>query len=142
MSKLSVEEIKRESNGLRGSLPQELANTSDHFSDEAIQLLKFHGVYEQDDRDARKSARESGAGRAFSCMIRTKSPGGYLPADFYLAVDRLTDLFGNGSIRVTTRGALQLHGVLKSNLHTVIHGINEHLGSTLAACGAIKRHGV
>jgi sulfite reductase (ferredoxin) len=73
-------------------------------------------------------------------MIRTKSPGGYLPADFYLAVDRLTDLFGNGTIRVTTRGALQLHGVRKSNLHEVIHQINEHLGSTLAACGDVNRN--
>ena len=140
MSKLSVEEIKRSSQGLRGSIPEELASPVDHFGEEAIQLLKFHGVYQQDDRDARKSARESGAGRDFSFMIRTKSPGGYLPADFYLAVDRLTDLFGNGSIRITTRGALQLHGVLKSNLHTVIHGMNEHLGSTLAACGDINRN--
>ena len=140
MSKVSVEEIKRESQGLRGSIPEELASPVDHFSEESIQLLKFHGVYQQDDRDARKAARATGAGREFSCMIRTKSPGGYLPADFYLAVDKLTDLFGNGTIRVTTRGALQLHGVLKSDLHTVIHGINEHLGSTLAACGDINRN--
>ena len=111
MGKLTVEEIKRASGGLRGSIPDELAAPVDHFSEEAIQLLKFHGVYQQDDRDARKTARESGAGRAFSCMIRTKSPGGYLPAEFYGAVDRLTDTFGNGTIRVTTRGALQLHGV-------------------------------
>jgi sulfite reductase (ferredoxin) len=140
LSKLSVEEIKRTSQGLRGSIPEELASPVDHFGEDSIQLLKFHGVYQQDDRDARKSARTTGAGRDFSCMIRTKSPGGYLPAEFYLAVDRLTDLFGNGTIRITTRGALQLHGVLKSNLHTVIHGINEHLGSTLAACGDINRN--
>ena len=91
MSKLSVEEIKRASHGLRGSIPEELAAPVDHFSEESIQLLKFHGVYQQDNRDARKSNRESGAGREFSCMIRTKCPGGFLPADFYLAVDRLTD---------------------------------------------------
>src|ERR1700722_17907694 len=140
MSKLTVEEIKLASHGLRGSLPEELATPVDHFGEDSVQLLKFHGVYQQDDRDARKGARETGAGRDFSCMIRTKSPGGYLPAEFYLAVDRLTDDFGNGTIRITTRGALQLHGVLKSNLHTVIHGINEHLGSTLAACGDINRN--
>ena len=75
MSKLDVEALKRASNGLRGSIPEELATPADHFSDEAIQLLKFHGVYQQDDRDARKSARETGAGRDFSCMIRTKCPG-------------------------------------------------------------------
>lgn len=140
MSKVSVEDIKRESQGLRGSIPEELASPVDHFGEEAIQLLKFHGVYQQDNRDARKAARATGAGREFSCMIRSKSPGGYLPADFYLAVDKLTDLYGNGTIRVTTRGALQLHGVLKSNLHTVIQGMNEHLGSTLAACGDINRN--
>lgn len=140
MSKLDVEALKRESGGLRGTIPEELATAADHFSEEAIQLLKYHGVYQQDDRDSRKSAREAGTGRDFSCMIRTKSPGGYLPAEFYLAVDKLSDLFGNGSIRVTTRGALQLHGVLKSNLREVIHQMNEHLGSTLAACGDINRN--
>jgi sulfite reductase (ferredoxin) len=140
VSKLDVEAVKRASQGLRGSIPEELATPVDHFGEESIALLKFHGVYQQDDRDARKGARETGAGRDYSCMIRTKSPGGYLPADFYLAVDRLTDLFGNGTIRVTTRGALQLHGVRKSNLHEVIHQINEHLGSTLAACGDVNRN--
>ncbi len=140
MSKLDVEAVKRDSRGLRGSIPEELANGVDHFGEESIALLKFHGVYQQDDRDARKSARESGAGRDYSCMIRTKSPGGYIPADFYLAVDRLTEIFGNDTIRVTTRGALQMHGVLKSDLHEVIHQMNEHLGSTLAACGDINRN--
>lgn len=140
MSKLDLEELKRTSGGLRGSIPDELATPADHFGDEAVQLLKFHGVYQQDDRDARKSARESGAGRDFSCMVRTKCPGGYIRAEFYLAVDRLTDLFGNGTIRFTTRGALQLHGVRKANLHAVIHQINEHLGSTLAACGDVNRN--
>ena len=140
MSKLTNEEIKLQSHGLRGSLPEELAAPVDHFTEESIQLLKFHGVYQQDDRDARKAARASGAGRDFSCMIRTKCPGGFLAADFYLAVDRLTELYGNGSIRVTTRGALQLHGVRKSNLYAVIHDMNEHLGSTLAACGDVNRN--
>jgi sulfite reductase (ferredoxin) len=140
VSKLDVEALKRDSAGLRGTIPEELATAEDHFSEGAVQLLKYHGVYQQDDRDARKSARETGAGRDFSCMIRTKSPGGYLPADFYLAVDRLSDLFGNGTVRITTRGALQLHGVRKSNLHEVIHQMNAHLGSTLAACGDINRN--
>ena len=140
MSKVDVEALKRASQGLRGSIPDELASPADHFSDEAIQLLKYHGVYQQDDRDARKSARETGAGRDYSCMIRTRSPGGILPAPMYLAVDRLTELYGNASIRVTTRGALQLHGVLKSNLREVIHQINLHLGSTLSACGDVNRN--
>jgi sulfite reductase (ferredoxin) len=140
VSKLDVEALKRESRGLRGAIPEELAAPTDHFDEGSVQLLKFHGIYQQDDRDARKGARETGAGKDFSFMIRTKSPGGILPADFYRAVDRLTDAFGNGTIRVTTRGALQLHGVRKNELKSVIAQINEHLGSTLGACGDINRN--
>jgi len=140
MSKLDVEALKRDSHGLRGELPEELAAPTDHFGEGSVQLLKYHGIYQQDDRDARKSARETGAGKDFSFMIRTKSPGGYLPAGFYRAVDHLADAFGNGTIRVTTRGALQLHGVRKDDLKGVIAQINAHLGSTLGACGDINRN--
>jgi sulfite reductase (ferredoxin) len=140
MSKLDVEALKRESRGLRGDLPEELAAATDHFGEGSVQLLKYHGIYQQDDRDARKSARETGAGKDFSFMIRTKNPGGFLPAAFYLGIDHLADAFANGTIRVTTRGALQLHGVRKNNLKHVIAQINEHLGSTLGACGDINRN--
>ena len=141
MSKLDVEAVKANSRGLAGPIPAELQAPTDHFGDEAALLLKFHGVYQQDDRDARKTMRERGAaGRDFSFMVRTKNPGGFLPADFYLAIDRLADQYGNGTIRVTTRGGLQLHGVRKSNLHDVIAQINAHLGSTLGACGDINRN--
>jgi sulfite reductase (ferredoxin) len=140
MSKLDVEALKRDSRGLRGDLPEELAAPTDHFGEGSVQLLKYHGIYQQDDRDARKGARETGAGKDYSFMIRTKSPGGYLPAAFYRAVDHLTDAFANGTIRVTTRGALQLHGVRKTELKHVIAEINEHLGSTLGACGDINRN--
>ena len=140
MSKLDVEALKRESGGLRGQLPEELAAATDHFAEGSVQLLKFHGIYQQDDRDARKDARTTGAGKDYSFMIRTKNPGGFLPAAFYRAVDRLTDEFGNGTIRVTTRGALQLHGVRKDDLKGVIAQINEQLGSTLGACGDINRN--
>jgi sulfite reductase (ferredoxin) len=140
MSKLDVEALKRESHGLRGELPEELAAPTDHFGEGSVQLLKYHGIYQQDDRDARKSARESGAGKDFSFMIRTKNPGGFLPAAFYRAMDTISDTFANGTLRITTRGALQLHGVRKDNLKDVIAQINEHLGSTLGACGDINRN--
>ncbi len=140
MSKLDVEYVKRASAGLRGTIATELASDRPSFGDEASTLLKFHGVYQQDDRDARKSARESGATREFSFMVRTKNPGGFLPADFYLAIDALSDTVGNGTIRVTTRGGLQLHGVRKENLQATIAEINAHLGSTLGACGDINRN--
>lgn len=141
MSKLDVEAVKVNSQGLRGPIPEELAAPTDHFGEEASLLLKFHGTYQQDDRDARKTMRERGApGRDYSFMVRTKNPGGFLPADFYLAVDRLADEFGNGTIRVTTRGGLQLHGIRKANLRETIAQINAHLGSTLGACGDINRN--
>jgi len=140
VSKLDVETLKRDSGGLRGTIPDELALAADHFSEEAASLLKFHGVYKQDDRDARRSARAAGGGKSYAFMVRTKNPGGFLPARFYTAVDDLADRFGNGTIRVTTRGGLQLHGVPKANLRDVIAQINEHLGSTLGACGDINRN--
>ncbi len=141
MSKLDVETVKVQSRGLRGTIPEELQAPTDQFGDEAIALLKFHGVYQQDDRDARKTRREEGlSGRDYSFMIRTKNPGGFLPSAFYLGIDRLADAYGNGSIRVTTRGGLQLHGVRKTDLRTVIASINAQLGSTLGACGDINRN--
>jgi sulfite reductase (ferredoxin) len=141
MSKLDAEAVKINSRGLRGPIPEELAEPTDHFGEEAALLLKFHGTYQQDDRDARKTMRERGVpGRDFSFMVRTKNPGGFLPADFYLAVDRLADEFGNGTIRVTTRGGLQLHGIRKANLRETIGQISAHLGSTLGACGDINRN--
>ncbi len=140
MSKVSVETLKVQSNGLRGSIPDELAQPTDHFSEEAIQLLKFHGTYQQDDRDARKSARDSGAGKDYSFMIRTKSPGGFLPAVLWSAIDDLSDLRGNGTIRITTRQGLQLHGIRKDNLRETIAQVNAHMGSTLGACGDINRN--
>ncbi|GAC1539487.1 MAG: NADPH-dependent assimilatory sulfite reductase hemoprotein subunit [Candidatus Velthaea sp.] len=139
MSKLNVEQVKSDSRGLRGSIPEELAAPTPAFGEEAATLLKFHGVYQQDDRDARKLARDGG-GKDFSFMVRTKNPGGFLPGPFYLAIDRLADEFGNGTIRVTTRGGLQLHGVRKANLQHVIGQINSHVGSTLGACGDINRN--
>ncbi|MDQ2859054.1 MAG: NADPH-dependent assimilatory sulfite reductase hemoprotein subunit [Candidatus Eremiobacteraeota bacterium] len=140
MSKLDVETLKGNSGGLRGTIPDELALASDHFSEEAASLLKFHGVYQQDDRDARRLGRDGGGAKAYGFMVRTKNPGGFLPARFYAAVDDLADRFGNGTIRVTTRGGLQLHGVPKENLRDVIAQINDHLGSTLGACGDINRN--
>jgi sulfite reductase (ferredoxin) len=140
MSKLNVEEIKTTSGGLRGTVPEELASSVDHFSEESYQLLKFHGTYQQDDRDSRKGARETGGGKDYIFMIRTKNPGGYLPARMYAAVDELTNLYGNRTVRVTTRAGLQLHGVRKQNLKEVIAQINANLGSTLGACGDINRN--
>jgi sulfite reductase (ferredoxin) len=140
VSKVDVEALKAKSHGLRGSIGEELRNPESGFSQDAASLLKFHGIYQQDDRDARKATRETGGAKEFSFMVRTKNPGGLIPAATYLAVDRLSDRYANHTIRVTTRQGLQLHGVSKKSLKTVIADINAHLGSTLGACGDINRN--
>jgi sulfite reductase (ferredoxin) len=138
-----VERIKAASAGLRGTIAQELSEPTTRFSEDDIQLLKFHGVYQQEDRDERKAARESGEERkpkAYSFMVRTKNPGGYAPGPFFLALADLCDSHGNGTLRITTRQGFQMHGVHKSDLKEVIASINENLGSTLGACGDINRN--
>lgn len=135
-----VEGIKEKSLYLRGNLKQELAEPTTHFPEESIQLLKFHGTYQQDNRDRRKGLKDAGSELDYSFMVRTKNPGGYAPAVFYLAMDRLADSLGNGTLRMTTRQGLQMHGIRKENLRSVIATINQNLGSTLGACGDINRN--
>ncbi|MCI0380027.1 MAG: NADPH-dependent assimilatory sulfite reductase hemoprotein subunit [Gemmataceae bacterium] len=136
----AVEIIKENSRHLRGALAQELAQTSDHFSDDDKQLLKFHGSYQQDDRDARKDRRKDGGGKSYIFMVRCKIPGGRVSADQYLAIDDIAGRYANGTLRITSRQGFQLHGVLKSNLKETIAGINECLLTTLGACGDVERN--
>src|SRR5690349_6637170 len=114
------EGIKGRSNQLRGSLKQELLEDTHLFGEEAVQVLKFHGVYQQDDRDLRKEARKLGLDKHWQMMIRTRIPGGIVSADGYLAHDRIAEEWGNGTLRVTTRQDFQLHGVLKDYLKASI----------------------
>jgi len=138
-----VERIKASSRGLRGTIAQELAQPTARFGDDDAQLLKFHGIYQQEDRDARKALRRPGGERPekpYSFMLRTKNPGGYVPGPLFLALAELAETHGNGTLRVTTRQGFQLHGVHKTDLKEVIATINETLGSTLGACGDINRN--
>jgi len=136
-----VEGIKDTSRYLRGTLAEELVGPSDHFSEENKQLLKFHGSYQQEDRDARKNRPKGGAtGKAYCFMIRLKLPGGKLTAKQYLAMDEIADRHANGSLRLTTRQSIQFHGILKTNLKASIAEINEALVSTLGACGDVNRN--
>src|SRR5437879_12606918 len=121
-----VEGIKAESRHLRGTIAEELANpTLDHLSESNKQLIKFHGSYQQEDRDARKNRTKVGVGKAYMFMIRLKLPGGKLTADQYLALDDIAGKYANGTLRLTTRQSIQFHGVLKDNLKKTIAGINE-----------------
>jgi sulfite reductase (ferredoxin) len=135
-----TEGIKAQSNYLRGDLARELTDGNDMFGKSSVQLLKFHGTYQQDDRDARVKQAEGKSGRSYIFMVRTRVPGGKLTSDQLLGELDLCDEIGNTTLRITSRQGLQLHGVLKRNLHQAIRRINEIQLSTLAACGDVERN--
>lgn len=137
-----VELLKESSQQLRGTLADELLNDRPEFSDDAATLLKHHGSYLQDDRDTRRAKGEDGKakGKQYSCMVRTAIPGGRLTAQQLLAELDLCELLANGTLRITSRQGLQLHGVLKSNLKASIREINRIKLTTFAACGDVNRN--
>ncbi len=130
----AAESAKIAAHYLRGSIAEELNNAESVFSKPATGVLKFHGIYQQDDRDLRKLGD-----KRFSAMVRVGIPGGVLTADQYLTLDRLADL-GDGSLRITTRQDIQYHYVPKQRLRELIRGLNESYLSTLAACGDVVRN--
>lgn len=131
-----LEGIKERSNFLREPLATELHEDTDHFSDPAIQILKFHGSYQQDNRDNRVKGQD----KDYRMMLRTRNPGGFIPPQLYLALDELSDRYGYSNLRATTRQGIQLHGILKKNLQATIATIIKNLGSTLGACGDLNRN--
>ncbi len=135
-----VEGVKLKSEYLKLPLLDESRNDLDHFTEEAITLLKFHGSYQQDHRDLRTQLKREGKDKAFSMMVRVRIPGGKLTAAQHLACDELARTVGNDSLRITTRQEYQLHGVMKEDLATTIQRINATLLSTLAACGDVERN--
>ncbi|GBF79739.1 sulfite reductase, ferredoxin dependent [Aphanothece sacrum] len=131
-----VEGLKEKSNFLREPLATELLEDTTHFTEDATQILKFHGSYQQDNRDNRVKGQE----KDYQMMLRTRNPGGFIPAQLYLTLDRLSDEYGNHTLRVTTRQGFQLHGILKKNLKAAIAAIVKSMGSTLGACGDLNRN--
>lgn len=135
-----MEAVKRESRQLRGSLRAELANDADHFSGDAASLLKFHGAYQQHDRDTATARKKQGLGKAHSVMIRARVPGGRLTAAQYLTLEAIADRLANGTMRVTTRQTVQFHGVLKGDLKRTMREINAAMLTTFGACGDVVRN--
>ncbi|MBD2039470.1 sulfite reductase, ferredoxin dependent [Microcoleus sp. FACHB-672] len=131
-----VEGLKERSNFLREPVASELLEDTTHFTEDAIQILKFHGSYQQDNRDNRVKGQE----KDYQFMLRTRNPGGFTPPQLYLALDRLSDEYGNHTLRVTTRQGVQLHGILKKNLKVAFSSIIKNMGSTLGACGDVNRN--
>ena len=138
--KTKIELEKEESRLLRGSIAEDLQSSSTSFNLSNLHLLKFHGLYQQDDRDLRPQLLREKKEKAFSFMIRTKIPGGRLKPNQYLALDDLAAELGGGSLRITTRQCLQFHGVLKKDLKQLMKGLQEVSITTLGACGDIVRN--
>lgn len=140
--KLSANEyIKIDSNYLRGTIAEGLADLSTgSMCEDDQQLLKFHGTYQQDDRDLRANRRKHKLEKAYSFMIRIRVPGGVATPQQWLETDRLATEFANGTIKLTTRQAFQFHGIIKSNLKRTIAEINQVAMDTIAACGDVNRN--
>ena len=140
--KLSANEgIKERSNFLRGTISESLSDDSTgSISAEDAQLTKFHGTYMQDDRDIRASLIKEKKEKAFSFMIRVRVPGGVCTPSQWIGIDKLADKFGESTLKLTTRQAFQLYGVLKRNLKQTMKEINDTLLDTLAACGDVNRN--
>ncbi|KAF8403802.1 hypothetical protein HHK36_011908 [Tetracentron sinense] len=128
-----VEIFKEQSNFLRYPLNEELQTEAPNINEAATQLIKFHGSYQQTNRDDRGP-------KSYQFMLRTKNPCGKVPNKLYLAMDDLADQFGIGTLRLTTRQTFQLHGIVKKDLKTVMDTIIRSMGSTLGACGDLNRN--
>jgi sulfite reductase (ferredoxin) len=140
-SKLSaVEALKSESHGLRGNLAAELADGGIQVSEDAYNLLKFHGSYEQFDRDTATERKQSKLEKEYQFMLRCRMPGGLMTARQYLYFDELADRRANGSLRITVRQGIQFHGILKGDLKPAIADINKTLLTTMSACGDVVRN--
>ncbi len=127
--------LKADKPDLSGTIRETLANpAADRFSGDDEQFIKFHGIYQQDDRDKRKT------GKVFSVMVRTRQTGGIVPAAQYLVYDDLSGRFANGTLRITSRQTFQFHGVVQQGVGPLIKSINEALSSTLATCGDVNRN--
>ncbi|EIE24850.1 sulfite reductase [Coccomyxa subellipsoidea C-169] len=131
-----VEVLKEKSDYLRHPLMEQLVTEDPNINEEAGQLMKFHGSYQQDDRDK----RGFGQGKHYQFMMRTRQPAGCVTNQLYLTMDDLADQFGNGTLRLTTRQTYQLHAVLKQDLKTVFSTVIKNMGTTLGACGDVNRN--
>jgi len=134
-----VEQVKAQSHALRGHLKESLADGAAAFDDDGYSLLKFHGIYQGYDRDSATELKQRGEEKHYQLMVRARIPGGRLTAAQYLAFDDIADRHANGTLRLTTRQSIQLHGVLKRDIKETIAAIDGALLTTLAACGDVVR---
>ncbi|GAA5982523.1 hypothetical protein JCM11641_006144 [Rhodosporidiobolus odoratus] len=137
---ITNEHIKIASNYLRGTIAEGLADKSTGaLSESDGQLTKFHGIYQQDDRDIRDERKAAGLEPAYSFMVRLRLPAGVCKPDQWLAIDEISDRRGNSTFKLTTRQTFQFHGIVKDNLKPAMQEINKCLLDTIAACGDVNR---
>lgn len=135
------EKLKRESNFLRGTLKEEMADPLyARISENSNQLLKFHGSYQQDDRDLRNERQRQKLEPAYQFMIRVRLPGGVATTEQWLIMDEIAEKYGNQTLKLTTRQTFQMHGILKWNMKNTMQEINQVLLDTIAACGDVNRN--
>ncbi len=137
---MSAEPVKLASRHLRGTIDEALWSTTNAFDHDDVTVLKFHGIYQQDDRDTRRERTRAGEALDHSCMVRVGLPGGRLRPDQWLALDRVADVVGADSLRLTTRQGIQFHGVVKPHLRTLLRAVADRELSTFAACGDVVRN--
>ncbi|MDR0183118.1 assimilatory sulfite reductase (NADPH) hemoprotein subunit [Lysobacter arvi] len=141
MSSHSVEDIKQRSARLRGTLLESLANpVTGALNEDDQTLIKYHGSYQQDDRDIREERRLAKLEPAYAFMIRTRTPGGVVTPAQWLRLDAVATTYAERGLRITTRQAFQFHGVIKTELKSTMQAINAALIDTLAACGDVNRN--
>jgi sulfite reductase (NADPH) hemoprotein beta-component len=141
MSGVPVEDVKAKSARLRGSLLASLADpVTGALGEDDQTLIKYHGSYQQDDRDVREARRQAKLEPAYSFMIRTRTPGGVVSPQQWLKLDAIATGYAERGLRITTRQAFQLHGVIKTELKATMQAINAALIDTLAACGDVNRN--
>jgi sulfite reductase (NADPH) hemoprotein beta-component len=132
----AMEHLKARSRYLRGNLAEDMAEPlSGGVSEDSAQLLKFHGMYLQDDRDLRPERTKKKLEKAFGFMIRIRLPGGVITPRQWLALDEVARIYAGETLRLTTRQTFQMHGVLKFNVKTALKAINAVALDTIAACG-------
>lgn len=136
---MNAEDIKTGSRYLAGTIEEELTNEAPDFSHDAELILKFHGIYQQDDRDVRRERKLQKLPVDFSCMVRASVPGGVIQANQWIALDQVADIT-NHKLRLTTRQGVQYHVVQKQDLRKLVSGINNSLLTTLGACGDVVRN--
>jgi sulfite reductase (NADPH) hemoprotein beta-component len=136
-----TEQIKKNSNYLRGNLAQDLQNQiTGSLTNDNHQLIKFHGIYEQDDRDRRQIRMQKKLEKDYSFMIRLRIPGGRITSKQWMGINEVADLHSNGAIKITTRQTVQLHGVIKSKLKPTVQYFDRFELDSIAACGDVNRN--